>query len=111
MRHSIRENISRRTAIKVAGAGFGLAATGWCPMLERAVADQQKKQRQCIILWMAGGPSQMDTWDLKPGQPTGGEFQEISTSVPGLKFSEHLPLLAKQADKAGDRTQPQHQRG
>jgi hypothetical protein len=91
--------ISRRTAIKVAGTGVGIAASGWFPLLERAVAQENKGQRHCIILWMAGGPSQMDTFDLKPGQPTGGEFKEISTAVPGLKISEHLPGLARHADK------------
>ena len=100
-RHSLPRSIlmSRRTAIKVAGTGIGMAASGWFPLIERAVAQENKRQRHCIILWMAGGPSQMDTFDLKPGSPNGGEFKEISTSVPGLKISEHLPELAKQADK------------
>jgi hypothetical protein len=44
---------------------------------------------------MNGGPSQMDTFDLKPGTPNGGPFKEIQTSAPGLKISEHLPKLAK----------------
>jgi hypothetical protein len=48
---------------------------------------------------MAGGPSQTDTFDMKPGHANGGEFKEISTKAPGLKFSEHLPKLAKQADR------------
>jgi hypothetical protein len=100
-RHSLPKSLlmSRRAAIKAAGTGFGVAASGWFPLLQRAVAQENKRQRHCIILWMAGGPSQMDTFDLKPGQPTGGEFKEISTSVPGLKISEHLPGLAKHAEK------------
>jgi hypothetical protein len=48
---------------------------------------------------MPGGPSQMDTFDLKPGHANGGPFQEIATSVPGLKISEHLPKLAAQAER------------
>jgi uncharacterized protein (DUF1501 family) len=47
---------------------------------------------------MSGGPSQLDTFDLKPGQPTAGEFAEIQTSVPGLRFSEHLPRLSQLAE-------------
>jgi hypothetical protein len=47
---------------------------------------------------MSGGPSQLDTFDLKPGHIHGGSFKEIATSVPGVRFSEHLPKLAKQAD-------------
>ncbi len=46
---------------------------------------------------MNGGPSQMDTFDLKPGHKNGGPYKEIATTVPGMKFSEHLPRLAKQA--------------
>jgi uncharacterized protein (DUF1501 family) len=48
---------------------------------------------------MSGGPSQTDTFDMKPGHPNGGEFKELPTSVPGLRFSEHLPNLAKHADQ------------
>ena len=57
-----------------------------------------RRRRHCILLWMSGGPSQTDTFDMKPGHENGGEFKEIQTSVPGLRFSEHLPNLAKQAD-------------
>lgn len=55
--------------------------------------------RKLIVLWMPGGPSQMDTWDLKPGHANGGPFKEQSTVVPGMKFSEHLPELGKLADQ------------
>jgi uncharacterized protein (DUF1501 family) len=47
---------------------------------------------------MSGGPSQTDTFDLKPGHPNGGPFKEIDTSVPGIRISEHLPQLAKQME-------------
>ncbi len=46
---------------------------------------------------MNGGPAYTDTFDLKPGHANGGPFKEIATTVPGMNFSEHLPLLAKQA--------------
>ncbi|MGE3777804.1 MAG: DUF1501 domain-containing protein, partial [Pirellulaceae bacterium] len=52
-----------------------------------------------ILLWMTGGPSQTDTFDMKPGHAHGGEFQEIATNVPGVRWSEHLPQLAQHADK------------
>jgi hypothetical protein len=48
---------------------------------------------------MTGGPTQTDTFDMKPGHANGGEFKEIETTVPGLKWSEHLPGLAKFADQ------------
>ncbi|PQO26427.1 DUF1501 domain-containing protein [Blastopirellula marina] len=79
-------------------AMVGAASCSWLPTLVQAAADQPSKRR-CIVLWMSGGPSQVDTFDLKPGHANGGEFKEIETNVPGLKISEHLPLLAQQADK------------
>ncbi|UUO07268.1 DUF1501 domain-containing protein [Blastopirellula sp. J2-11] len=79
-------------------AMLGAASCSWLPALVQAAAEQPVKRR-CIVLWMSGGPSQMDTFDLKPGHANGGEYKEIETSVPGLKFSEHLPQLAKQADR------------
>ena len=48
---------------------------------------------------MSGGPSQTDTFDMKPGHENGGEFKEIATNVPGVRFSELLPRLAQHADK------------
>ena len=48
---------------------------------------------------MSGGPSQMDTFDLKPGTTNGGPFKEIQTSAPGLRISEHLPKIAKFGDR------------
>ncbi len=78
-----------------------LPAPSWLPhyMAARAAAtgSRKRQRRQCILLWMSGGPSQLDTFDLKPGHANGGEFQEIDTAVPGLRISEHLPRLAKQA--------------
>jgi RNA polymerase sigma factor (sigma-70 family) len=51
-----------------------------------------------IILWMSGGPSQLDTWDPKPGNANGGPFKAINTNVKEIQISEHLPKLAKLAD-------------
>lgn len=60
-------------------------------------ADElKKKNKSCILLWMGGGPSTIDIWDLKPDAPTGGKFKPISTSADGVQVCEHLPLLAKQ---------------
>jgi hypothetical protein len=63
-------------------------------MAAEAAAHTQRR-RACILLWMRGGPSQTDTFDLKPGHKNGGPFKEIATSVPGIKISEHLPRIAK----------------
>lgn len=62
-----------------------------------ANATEMKKQtKSVILLWMGGGPSTIDLWDLKPGSPTGGPFKPISTSADGIQICEHLPLMAKQ---------------
>ncbi len=58
-------------------------------------ADLQKRRKAAIMLWMGGGPSTIDLWDLKPGTPTGGPFKPISTSG-DLQICEHLPMVAKQ---------------
>jgi uncharacterized protein (DUF1501 family) len=59
-------------------------------------ADLKKKHKSAILLWMGGGPSTMDIWDLKPGTSTGGPFKPISTSADGVQICEHLPLMSKQ---------------
>lgn len=58
--------------------------------------ELKKKSKSAILLWMGGGPSTIDLWDLKPGAPTGGPFKPISTSADGVQICEHLPLIAKQ---------------
>ena len=68
------------------------------PQLARAFAEAKEQQRHCVLLWMPGGATQTDTFDMKPKHENGGEFKEIQTSVPGLRFSEHLPKLAAQAE-------------
>ncbi|HEY7326651.1 MAG TPA: DUF1501 domain-containing protein [Gemmataceae bacterium] len=57
--------------------------------------ELKKKNKSCILLWLAGGASQLETWDPKPGAPTGGPFRAIPTSVPGIHISELMPQMAK----------------
>ncbi len=57
--------------------------------------DLKRRRKSAILLWMGGGPSTMDIWDLKPGAPTGGPFRPIATSG-DQQISEHMPLMAKQ---------------
>jgi len=67
----------------------------------RAAEGQQTKDTSVILIWKGGGPSHIDTWDLKPNAPQEyrGEFKPIATNVPGIQVSEHLPLSAKEMDK------------
>jgi uncharacterized protein (DUF1501 family) len=79
------------------GTRAGIALTfGQMLGLTALFAQPAKSPKACILLWMAGGPSQLDTFDPKPGTDTGGEFKAISTSVAGIQISEHLPLLARE---------------
>ena len=62
----------------------------------RAHADELKRNgKAAIMLWMGGGPSTIDIWDLKPGANTGGPFRPISTSASGVEISEHMPMTAQ----------------
>jgi len=61
-------------------------------------ADLKRNKKSAILLWMSGGPSTMDIWDLKPGAPTGGPFRPISTAG-DVQICEHMPLTAKVMDK------------
>jgi Protein of unknown function (DUF1501) len=86
----------------LAASSFGLLGTsmsGWFPLLADELAADPKRRRHCILLWMTGGPTQTDTFDMKPGHANGGEFKEAATKIPGLKFSEHLPKLGEMADR------------
>jgi hypothetical protein len=56
----------------------------------------KKKGKRLIVLWMSGGPSHMDLWDLKTGESTGGDFKQIKTSANGVQISEVLPTVAEQ---------------
>ena len=89
--------MSRRNWLRhTAGLG-AVSLSGWLGWLAARSADDPRRKRSCILLWMNGGPLQMDTFDLKPGHDNGGPFKEIQTAVPGLRISEHLPKLAAQA--------------
>jgi hypothetical protein len=89
-----RTHPSRRELLAALGVA-GCSLSGWLGALARAAIHPARK-RSCILLWMAGGPSQMDTFDLKPGHANGGPFKQTATAVPGIAISEQLPQLAKQ---------------
>ena len=64
--------------------------------LKAAETKLKKENKSLIILWMGGGPSHMDLWDLKPGDQNGGEFKPIKTKADGVEISEVLPTIADQ---------------
>ncbi len=82
-------------------AGSGAAASAALSLghsLRAHAADLKKNRKSAILLWMSGGPSTMDIWDLKPGANTGGPFQQIATAG-DVQISEHMPLTAKVMDR------------
>jgi len=92
--------LSRREALQLSAAGVvGCSMSGWLEAMAQETATNPQRRRSCILLWMNGGPSQMDTFDLKPGHVNGGPYREIPTSVPGIRISEHLPRVARHMDK------------
>jgi superfamily II DNA/RNA helicase len=62
-------------------------------------AETRKAQKRCILLWLCGAPSQFETWDPKPGRPSGGPFGSIPTRIPGVHFSSLMPRCASIADR------------
>jgi hypothetical protein len=96
--HELSTTISRRQWLRHSGLALvGTSLSGWLPVLASQGAPDARCRRHCILLWMNGGPSQLDTFDMKPHHAHGGQFKPIATSSVGLQFSEHLPLLAAKA--------------
>jgi hypothetical protein len=95
--YSTPAGMSRRHFMKHLAAASAMAApaVSFTNSLAAHAADLKKNHKAAIMLWMGGGPSTMDIWDLKPGAPTGGEFNPISTSG-DVQISEHMPMMAQQ---------------
>ena len=94
------DGISRRTALSIGAAGIGGMML---PDLLRAenAAGIRGSNKALINVYLGGGPSHQDMWDLKPNAPSEyrGEFTPIKTNVPGMEICEHFPMLARMADK------------
>ncbi len=92
-------SLNRRSFLGTASVGATAFAADmtWLNVLKSPVlADEIKRQeKHVILLWLAGGASQLETWDPKPGRPTGGPFRAIDTNVPGIRISELMPKLAQ----------------
>ena len=97
------EGFHRRDLLKIGSAGLLGLSLPELLRLEARAADGARKTRatSVIMIWLSGGPSHLDMWDLKPDAPEGirGEFKPIETRAKGVQISEHLPLMAGVADK------------
>jgi len=89
--------LSRRRFLGGLAAGVGVASQfGFSKFVQPSIATElQNQAKQILVIWLAGGASQLETWDPKPGTETGGPFRSIDTSVPGTRISELLPKTAR----------------
>lgn len=94
---------TRRQLLQASAGGLGLSLVGLWQAQVALAAERSAtaKIKACIVVFYYGGPSHLDTYDLKPNAPADvrGEFQPISTSAPGVQISEHLPRMARVMDK------------
>ena len=104
----VREGVTvtgRRSLLKAGLAGMaGLTLPGLLEAREQSLTGTRKaspRQKSVILIWMTGGPSQIDTWDLKPQAPIEirGPFSPIATALPGVQICEYLPLQAAMLDQ------------
>src|SRR6266849_6270547 len=120
------DGIDRREVLRIGGLGFaGLLWSDWLrsraatalidsspgdssvsarrmtrALNDKSTRDKSPRAKACILIFNYGGPSHLDTWDLKPDAPKEirGEFKPAATRVPGISISEHLPRLAALAN-------------
>src|SRR5256714_3468953 len=97
------DGISRRNFLKIGAFGAGLSLADMLRLRAAAAtaSGQTPSRKAAIMIYLPGGPSHMDMYDLKPDAPKEfrGEFNPIDTNVPGVQISEHFPLQAKMWDK------------
>jgi len=107
-RHSVRycDGLKRRELLRAGALAFAGLTLPDLLRLEEATAQtastiSQPKIKSVVILYLSGGPSQLDMWDLKPEAPEEirGTFNPIATNVPGIQISEHMPRMAQLVDK------------
>src|SRR6516165_10665238 len=97
------DGVSRRSFLRVGFLGLAGLTLADRLRLRAGAAGRGKTSRDTavILLWLGGGPSHIDMYDLKPDAPVEfrGEFKQIATNVPGIGIGEHLRLEARQMDK------------
>src|SRR4051794_19161834 len=97
------DGMSRRDWLRVGGLGLGGLTLPSLLRWESAAGSEPRRgsARSVIVLFLSGGPSHLDMWDLKPNAPQEirGTFRPMATRVPGTQFCEHLPRQAAVADK------------
>jgi len=97
------DGVTRRDFLKVGAITAGAVGLSLADLLktQQVQAAPRSDEINCILLFLIGAPSQLDTWDLKPNAPdtVRGPFKPIKTNVPGIDICENFPLMAKMADR------------
>ena len=95
------DGLTRRDFLRVGALSAGAVGLSLADLMRLQAAGAKSSEINCIILFLVGAPSQLDTWDLKPDAPDNvrGPFRPIKTNVPGMEICEHFPLMAKVADR------------
>src|SRR5437764_6311562 len=96
--------MTRREVLRVGGLsllGLGAPDLARLRALPARGTAARRRNNSCVFLFLFGGPSHVDLWDMKPEAPreVRGEFRPAATRVPGIRVCEHLPLLARHMDK------------
>src|SRR4051812_30475823 len=99
--HKFCDGVRRRDFLAYGVVGAGLSLPGFLQRTALGRVNPDARAKSAIFVQLAGGPSHIDTFDLKPDAPDThrGEFKPIKTNVRGVEISEHLPKLAQCADK------------
>src|SRR5438067_8787047 len=96
------DGLTRRDFLRVGSLAAGAVGLSLADAARLQAADPANRNDiNCILLFLVGAPSHLDTWDLKPDAPDNvrGPFRPIKTNVPGVEIGEHFPLMAKTADR------------
>ncbi len=93
--------LTRRDFLRIGALTAGAASFSLADLARLQGAESGRNDINCILLFLVGGPSQLETWDPKPTAPENirGPFRSIPTNVPGLQISEHFPRMARMADR------------
>ena len=102
-RRECRRGVSRRDVLRIGALGLGGLTLGQVLRLQAGGAEHRENRRgkSVIWIWLRGGASHIDSFDMKPDAPAEvrGEFRPIQTNVPGIEICEHLPLMAGMMDR------------
>src|SRR5262245_2084271 len=96
------DGMRRRDMLRYTGlTALGLGLADWCRTSAHAGTPAGQRPRSCILLWLDGGPSHLETFDVKPDAPADvrGPFRTIATNVPGISLCELLPRTARVTDR------------